>query len=176
MKGRERADAWFQLTVLVVAFAAVVLFLIEVEGCVVDPPSTARHHWNFWIQMLTGSSWPNFEPLLLKHCIAFSLAAAVHSMLNIAAGLGIVWLILQMLRDRRRSMELARLIALRDCSLKAQVENLLQALPDDQFEEQADRIDKVFRDANKHLERSLAVLVGDAEAKRVIEALGQNEI
>jgi hypothetical protein len=159
------------------------LFL-ELEGCITvrgtEPNAAAaaelRKEWHFWIQMFTGSSWPNIESQTSQHCVAFSLAATVHSLLNTGAGLGVLWLVIRVLTARRRSMELARLIALRDNSLKAQLQSIvLENSPPSQFEEQASKVDRIFADANLRLKNSLAVVVGAPEAERLMKSLAQAE-
>jgi hypothetical protein len=66
-------------------------------------------------------------------------------------------------------MELAKLIAIRDASLKAEVLNLLlQEVPGDRLLEKSQLVNLAFANANDELKTSLETIVGAKEAKRMM--------
>lgn len=178
--GRWGVDEVKPLRWLFALWFVVFFFFMEVADCpIVNGAEIAKARgevWRdqvwFWAQLASGSSWPQFDSYVNRSCVAFSLAATTGVLLNISALLGVLWILIKVGTARRRSMNIAELIARRDLELKAGIQNIaLEDVPESQFGAVADRIDQVFDTANKRLADSLSVVLGPREAELVMGAL-----
>jgi hypothetical protein len=129
----------------------------------------------FWIQMLTGSSWPTWKDASTSSPLLFAVAATVHVMLNIGPFLLVLWIAWTLVSSRRMKMELAKAFQIRDMDVKLRIKNLVFAKLSPQEQKTfSRRLDEIFDEATSEWGDDLTIVAGPKTAKRALEALEEN--
>jgi hypothetical protein len=95
-------------------FGVSVVALLLLERALGDAHAELLHSG---IQMLAGSSWPSWETPPDRTSFWFALGSAWHLALNLIPAVGIGWILLALLEQRRERMQLIDMLELRDRSI-----------------------------------------------------------
>jgi len=157
---------------IVLVFAVIFCFTYLAEAWLIESDAKSFH---FWVQLWTGSSWPNWEGFNTTHRALFSVGAALHIMLNIGPFLGIVWLLRNILQEKRTMIDLGAALRLRDEDIKFNirdvVEEVFPGLSHDQQTDFAEKLDIIFTESAGTWEAELAEDIGKERAQRAAELL-----
>lgn len=129
----------------------------------------------FWIQMISGSSWPSWQDASSDSPFLFSLAATVHVMLNIGPLLLVLWVGWTLVLSRRWKMDLAKAFQLRDMDVKLRIKNLVFAkLSPEERKTFSKKLDAIFDAANEELVDDLTIVAGPRAARKASATLEEN--
>lgn len=127
----------------------------------------------YWLQMFTGSAFPTLDGAYRDHPIRFAFGAVFQVMISVGPMLGVLWLLVVVLTDRRRDMfTYANVLADRDAALKLAIKqfmlkNGLRANTGTLKEE----IDGLFADTTTEWKDDLAELIGADGAQEFLAEL-----
>lgn len=135
----------FMLIVVVITFAGMAWLTFWLP----EPSKTGYK----WIQLATGSSWPDIENLM-QHPKSFVAAASLHVLLNIAPLIGVIWGVIELFRfERRIVVKLADALKLRD-------QTMINQLIDDFDLDEAKLETSVLTAAGRWEKYQLPIVVG----------------
>jgi hypothetical protein len=129
----------------------------------------------FWLQMFTGSSWPTLDGARAAHPVRFAFGAVFQIMMSVGPLLGVLWLLVLVLTERRRDMfTYNNVLADRDAALKLAIkkyakQNGISKNPADLQKE----LDGLFKDATTDWSGDLPELLGNDEAKKFLDELAK---
>ena len=129
-------------------------------------------NFHFWLQLATGSSWPSWEEYYTNQPLWFSLGVALHTMLNIGPLLGIVWLGLKLLQERKTMMNFAQAVKLRDMDIKVRIKNeVFNGLSPEERTAFSKTLDTIFNDSTENWKEDLSQVVGPEGAQHAVEIM-----
>ncbi|KGV61812.1 hypothetical protein [Burkholderia pseudomallei] len=129
----------------------------------------------FWIQMATGSSWPDWAEASKRTPLLFALAATVHVMLNIGPFLVVVVVAWTLMLSKRWKMDLSKAFHIRDMDVKLRIKNLVFAkLSPEERKAFSSQLDDIFEQANREWVEDLTIVAGSRAAKKARATLEEN--
>lgn len=173
MMGRSAARERKRI-IVGIGLAALFVFLVVgwIERAV---PKSDLGEWFFWLQMVTGTSWPTWDVFQKNSPFWFAVGATFQIMLGIGPLLAVLSLIWVVLTERRGTMKLSQLIRARDAALKLALKQVIRRRFE-QIDEAAlsAELDAVFAKTNEQWKKDIeAVFLPPDKAEKVLEELEQ---
>lgn len=125
----------------------------------------------FWLQMLSGSSWPTWESYAPKSPFFFALGVTSQVMLGAGPLFGVLWLVYRALLEGNNTMDLAKLMELHDDALKAEVKSLIRNDPDRTPEHLNKKVEAIFSKSRQQFRDNVKLILGQNKAARVFEQI-----
>ena len=107
------ANGWFKAFILTIPIAYLAVVIL---------------YWYFspigyiWLQLATGSSWPDVSTEIPKHPVFFTFFANMHVLLNVSPLLAALWAIVEIFKiERRLDMQMSDLLASQEATILNQI-------------------------------------------------------
>jgi hypothetical protein len=129
----------------------------------------------FWVQMFSGSHWP--EPHGDYNKAVFVLAATIHSLITAGPLLGVGFLVYKLMSTRSVAMTVAQALRSRDRSIKFAITGILsKTLTLEDKKKVTAQLNDAFAQADRDWKRDLNDLVGERQAKEIVDELESTKI
>lgn len=129
----------------------------------------------FWLQMFTGSSFPTLDGAVHDHPVRYAFGAVVSIMLSLGPLLGVLWLLIIVLTDRRQNMfTYNNVLQTRDAALKLALKKYAR---ENGINKSAaalqQELDSLFKNAETDWSGDLDEVLGPEQAKKFRTELDQ---
>lgn len=157
--------------------ATVTFLLFLYTWAVIAPPHNAKavpiEDVLFWVQMLSGSSWPELK----DHTASpfwLAVGATIQTMLSVGPLLSIIWLGRRLLTERSTPMNLTALLAEHDRALKASIAAMIERKCSTDVARQLDpELKDIFKKESEEWQAKVREILGRERAKEVFAKMNE---